>query len=227
MLINKASDWGPKPFKMLRCWKEIEGYHAFVRNKLKEIQVEGWGGYILKEKLKRIKKDLMEWHKFHSSNLGERIQNTKEKLNSLDMKFQEIVPNENDIEERLEVIASLHKMSELESSIMWQKARLKWMKEGDANVIHCIDKERVLLEEVKDIKEEIFSHFQNQYRWRIQTGPRMDNQVFKQVSEEEGELLIKNFSEEEIKKVVWDCDSEKSPGPDGISLGFIKIFGKS
>jgi len=24
--------------------------------------------------------------------------------------------------------------------------------------------------------------------------------------------------------VVWDCDSFKAPGPDGISIGFIKEF---
>ncbi|MCI40696.1 cysteine-rich receptor-like protein kinase, partial [Trifolium medium] len=27
-----------------------------------------------------------------------------------------------------------------------------------------------------------------------------------------------------MKKAVWDCDSEKSPGPDGVSFGFIKDF---
>jgi len=34
--------------------------------------------------------------------------------------------------------------------------------------------------------------------------------------------LIKPFSLEEVKQAVWDCDSFKSPGPDGISFYFIK-----
>ncbi|XP_045831124.1 uncharacterized protein LOC123922453 [Trifolium pratense] len=28
----------------------------------------------------------------------------------------------------------------------------------------------------------------------------------------------------EVKSAVWDCDSYKSPGPDGINFGFIKDF---
>jgi len=40
----------------------------------------------------------------------------------------------------------------------------------------------------------------------------------------EGVGLIKPFSMEEVKEAVWDCDSFKSPGPDGINFGFIKDF---
>ena len=36
--------------------------------------------------------------------------------------------------------------------------------------------------------------------------------------------LIGQFSEDEIKQTVWNCDSFKSPSPDGINLGFIKDF---
>jgi len=36
--------------------------------------------------------------------------------------------------------------------------------------------------------------------------------------------LIRPFIEVEVKAAVWDCDGYKSPGPDGISLGFIKEF---
>ena len=28
----------------------------------------------------------------------------------------------------------------------------------------------------------------------------------------------------EVKQAVWDCDSYKSPGPDGVSFGFTKEF---
>ena len=40
----------------------------------------------------------------------------------------------------------------------------------------------------------------------------------------EGVGLIKPFSLDEVKAAVWDCDSFKSPGPDGINFGFIKDF---
>ena len=36
--------------------------------------------------------------------------------------------------------------------------------------------------------------------------------------------MVDSFSEEEIRTAVWDCDSEKSPGPDGLNFKFIKQF---
>jgi hypothetical protein len=38
----------------------------------------------------------------------------------------------------------------------------------------------------------------------------------------EGSGLIKPFSEFEVKAAVWECDSYKSPGPDGVNFRFIK-----
>ncbi|MCI82205.1 endonuclease/exonuclease/phosphatase family protein, partial [Trifolium medium] len=48
MLVNKVADWGPKPFRMLKCWKDIESYHDFVKTKWREKKVEGWAGFTLK-----------------------------------------------------------------------------------------------------------------------------------------------------------------------------------
>jgi len=36
--------------------------------------------------------------------------------------------------------------------------------------------------------------------------------------------LIKPFSVDEVKAVVWDFDSFKSPGREGVNFGFIKEF---
>jgi hypothetical protein len=36
--------------------------------------------------------------------------------------------------------------------------------------------------------------------------------------------LISPFQEAEVKVAVWDCDSFKSPGPDGVNFGFFKDF---
>jgi hypothetical protein len=40
---------------MLKCWRDILGHHRlFVQEKWQSFQVDGWGGYVLKEKLKMI-----------------------------------------------------------------------------------------------------------------------------------------------------------------------------
>jgi len=48
--------------------------------------------------------------------------------------------------------------------------------------------------------------------------------VFNSISVAEGVDLIKPFQLKEVKDVIWDCDSFKCPGPDGINLGFFKDF---
>lgn len=35
---------------------------------------------------------------------------------------------------------------------------------------------------------------------------------------------MEQFSEEEIKNAVWDCEGDKSPGPDGFNFTFLKEF---
>ena len=52
----------------------------------------------------------------------------------------------------------------------------------------------------------------------------MGNMEFKALSGREGTGLINIFTVEEVKAAVWDCDSYKCPGPDGVSFGFIKYF---
>ncbi|MCI51418.1 cysteine-rich receptor-like protein kinase, partial [Trifolium medium] len=54
--------------------------------------------------------------------------------------------------------------------------------------------------------------------------PEVDDLQFSRLTLLEGGSLIKPFSVEEVKTAVWDCDSYKSPGPDGINFGFIKDF---
>ncbi|CAJ2672661.1 unnamed protein product [Trifolium pratense] len=54
--------------------------------------------------------------------------------------------------------------------------------------------------------------------------PGVDDLHFKRLSQVEIGGLIKPFAEDEVKQAVWDCDSYKSPGPDGINFGFVKDF---
>jgi len=52
---------------------------------------------------------------------------------------------------------------------------------------------------------------------------KLDNVSFNSILGEDNEILVGDFSEEEIGEVVWSCDSTKSPGPNGFNFGFIKF----
>lgn len=44
------------------------------------------------------------------------------------------------------------------------------------------------------------------------------------ISVEEALELEKPFEEEEVRRVVMECDGNKSPGPDGFFLCFLSIL---
>lgn len=54
--------------------------------------------------------------------------------------------------------------------------------------------------------------------------PKLYGVSFNQLSEVENELLTTGFDMEEIREAVWDCEGDKSPGPDGFNFKFIKTF---
>jgi len=70
VLSVDEQNWGPRPMRMLKCWSDFPGYQQFVRSNLQSCRIDGWGGYVLKEKLKQIKIALKDWHLTHSHNLS-------------------------------------------------------------------------------------------------------------------------------------------------------------
>ena len=83
----------------------------------------------------------------------------------------------------------------------------------------------VLVEGVDHVRGVVFSHFSNHFQGARVDRPTMEALNFRLLSHREGVGLIKPFFVEEVKAAVWDCDSFKCPGPDGISFGFIKKIG--
>lgn len=70
-------NWGPRPSRMLKCWQEMSGYKQFIKEKWQSFQVDGWGGYVLRAKLKLIKLALKEWHMVHVKNIPGKIDDLK------------------------------------------------------------------------------------------------------------------------------------------------------
>jgi hypothetical protein len=54
--------------------------------------------------------------------------------------------------------------------------------------------------------------------WR----PRMDNQAFSSIDEEEKMWLERDFEELEVWEVVKGMDGDKAPGLDGFTMAFFQ-----
>jgi len=61
--------------------------------------LDGWGGYVLKEKFKLIKLALKDCHQRHSNNLPARISNLNDRIISIEMKAESAVLLDEEIEQ--------------------------------------------------------------------------------------------------------------------------------
>lgn len=43
---------------MLKCWTDIPGYHEYMVKQLRVLRVDGWGGYVLNEKVEVNKRNV-------------------------------------------------------------------------------------------------------------------------------------------------------------------------
>jgi hypothetical protein len=175
----------------------------------------------------------------HSQNLPGRIDSLKARLSVLDAKGEAEALSEAELEDLHGISSDIHSLSRLNASIYWQQSRSTWLKEGDANTkyfhsilarrrrgntISSIQVDGVTLEGVNAVRQAVFSHFEAHFKASSADRPGVDNLVFKRLNLTECGSLTRPFLEEEVKAAVWDCDSFKSSGPDGVNFGFFKEF---
>ena len=113
------------------------------------------------------------------------------------------------------------------------------MKEGDANskffhgymssrcrqnAINVVSVDGVSVDGVQNIRAAVYQHFSSHFKSGRGERPRLEDTHFCKLTYHEAGTLTRPFVVEEVKQAVWDCDSFKSPGPDGISFDFIKHF---
>jgi len=234
-----SANWGPRPLQMLKCWSDYQGYSDFLREKWQSFNFQGWGGYVLQQKLKLMKACLKEWHTHHSQNLDGKISEVKNQVAVLDLKGESAGLQEAEVRELQDLNIRLHSMAQTQNSIQWQKSRLNWLKEGDANskffhgymsnrrrhnAINLVSVDGVSVEGVHNIRAAVFNHFSNHFKVVGANRPSVAGLPFQRLTYGEVGNLTKPFSLDEVHQAVRECDSYKSPGPDGICFGFIKEF---
>nr|GEX46632.1 RNA-directed DNA polymerase, eukaryota, reverse transcriptase zinc-binding domain protein [Tanacetum cinerariifolium] len=74
------------------------------------------------------------------------------------------------------------------------------------------------------VKYEFLDHFRNRFDKPPENRARINICFPNVLSNDQGDDLERMVTKEEVKKAVWDCGSDKSPGPDGFSFSFFRHF---
>ncbi|XP_011101000.1 uncharacterized protein LOC105179104 [Sesamum indicum] len=134
------------------------------------------------------------------------------------------------------------KAAKLEQIMLQQRAKMKWMKDGDqcSRVFFCKIGQRRVMRKILQINDEngtthtdqgevaheFVSYFQN-----LLGGTRrqftVDIRYLRPwarycITDEEASHLLLPFSPDDVKQAVFDIAEDKAPGPDGYSSGFFK-----
>ncbi|GKV30550.1 hypothetical protein SLEP1_g39351 [Rubroshorea leprosula] len=237
VLISSSMDWGPKPFRSLDCWLELKEFSSFVQEKWNSYKVEGWEGFKLKEKFKLLKNDLKKWNKEVFGHIDRKLEEIRDEIKKLDDKAENGVISSSEIEQRQTCFQQFWEWCSRKDSLLFQKSRQKWLQEGDANSkffhgciakrrkingIYGIMKNNVWIGEVSEVKTFIKEYYELKFQEDEWNRPSIEFNDLKQLSSEENNWLTAQFTEEEIKEAVWNCNGSKSPGPDGFNFNFIK-----
>ncbi|GJX18791.1 zinc finger, CCHC-type containing protein [Tanacetum coccineum] len=118
-----------------------------------------------------------------------------------------------------------------------QKAKTRWALEGDENsgFFHGIinsNRNRSHINGLNihgswttnptTLKSHIFQVYISKFKEDVISRPTFSSDHFKKLFSDDLLILDYPISDQEIKDTIWDCRSEKAPGPDGFTFKFYK-----
>ncbi|GJU52083.1 RNA-directed DNA polymerase, eukaryota, reverse transcriptase zinc-binding domain protein [Tanacetum coccineum] len=209
ILMREVSyDYGPVPFRFFHYWFEIEGFDKLVEDSWKEAPVTDSNSYLkMMKKLRYLKDKIRVWSRLNKESSNRRKRSLKYELVDLDLIIDKGVGEDTDVNRRHEVVRLLQEVEKIESLEVAQKVKIKWAIEGDEN-------------------SKFYHSVLNKKRGQlaIQNRLRMEMDFPNRINSDQKEDLGREISKEEIKRSVWDCATDKTPGPDGFTFGFYRRY---
>ncbi|GJX56652.1 RNA-directed DNA polymerase, eukaryota [Tanacetum coccineum] len=241
LLRENHYDYGPTPFWFFHHWIEMEGFCNLVEDTWKNSPCVGSNAMkILMTKLKHLKNTIREWNKNNMTCRKNVKAKYKNELKAVDRTLDSGQGAEKEIRYRSDIILKLQQCEEIDSLEMAQKAKIKWAVEGDENskFFHgMLNKKRNILnirgvmvdgvwvDEPKGVKREFFDHFSKRFCKPDECRVILSMDFPNRLQSDQRSDLEAEVTNDEIKKAVWECGTDKAPGPDGFT--FLVFFRKS
>ncbi|GKB09320.1 RNA-directed DNA polymerase, eukaryota [Tanacetum coccineum] len=240
LLRENHYDYGPTPFRFFHHWIEMEGFCNLVEDTWKNSPCVGSNAMkILMTKLKHLKNTIREWNKNNMTCRKNVKAKYKKDLEAVDRTLDSGQGAEKEIRYRSDIILKLQQCEEIDSLEMAQKAKIKWAVEGDENskFFHgMLNKKRNILnirgvmvdgvwvDEPKGVKREFFDHFSKRFCKPDECRAILSMDFPNRLQSDQRSDLEAEVTNDEIKKAVWECGTDKAPGPDGFTFGFFRKF---
>ncbi|GJZ28167.1 RNA-directed DNA polymerase, eukaryota [Tanacetum coccineum] len=240
LLRESRFDYGPSPFCFYHHWLEVDGFNNFVEDMWSVAPGNNSNPLCsMAMKLKFLKLKIKEWNQRNMKDLKSGKAKLKEDLEALDADIDKGNGTVDMVTKRSEVVNSLQEIDKLQTMEIAQKAKIKWCIEGDENSsffhgmlnkrrsqlsIRGIMVDGVWIEDPLKVKREFYQHFSNRFAKPVDQRAHINMEYPNTITLEQQIDLECDVTKEELKKAVWDCGIDKSPGPDGFTFGFYRRF---
>ena len=230
--------WGPTPFRFENMWLDHKSFKPNVTEWWRQDNSYGRPGYKFMRSLRGLKHKLLSWNKEVFEDLRVQKKKLEKRIKEIDNLEGSAVWNLNLEEERSRAKSEWYETIIKEERATMMKSKFTWAREGDANtkLFHNLMNGRRATNSIMklersngdlitgedDINQEIISFFSGLYSSSHSQFRGIDGIDWAPIAPSEAANLIRPFEEEEVKKAVFDCDGNKSPGPDGFTLAFFK-----
>lgn len=237
LTADRSDLTAPKQFRFQNMWLSHPGFKDMVSNNWMQ-PVDGGGMRALGYKLKRLKQSLRIWNREVFGNIFDRVKNLENSVAEAECNFDENPSEAN--REILNKEQALLLLALRQEECFWkQKARIKWLREGDANTkfFHETVKDRhrrqrissikntegTLLTNQKDIQSEAVKFFTNLFTAEDCSGLEVALQsISSRLSDSDIATITAIVSRQEVKEAVWALDPDSVAGPDGFSGSFYR-----
>lgn len=236
ILKLQVKDFDPIPFKLFSSWLTKKGADEIIKEALAKPIPPGPPDRRIQLKFKEVKKSLKDWVKASKQHEEMEAVNLRSTIPIIELAAEDRVLTDVEKQVRMDSYCRLKELDYQNYVGLKQKSRMKWAIDGEENSkffhgmmknnmadkrINGLSVDGVWCTDPATIKNEFQGHFKNRFCEKDSARPRLVTNSFKKLTVEQGEMLIRPFSLEEIKEGVWGCGSDKAPGPDGINFEFI------
>ena len=198
--------------------------------------IEGTPMFRLSEKIKGCRKMLANWSRTMVRATPELIRDKQNHLQDLELDESNFL--EEDVDQTRKELAELMEQEE----IYWkQRSRISWLHKGDLNtkyfhscasqrqnrntIFQLKDENNQWVSDINGMGELASRYFQNLFSTSNPTGiAKVTDGIDHIITPDMNSQLLSDFSEEEIKAVLFQMHPTKAPGPDGMSALFFQKY---
>jgi hypothetical protein len=231
----RPAKWDPGPFRFEARWLEEESCDEVVHEAWRNSEVNG--EKTIAQRLNSVAEGLRSWSKESIGDLERSIFSLKKKLEIC--RRSPISQSQINREQILK-----YKLQKLETKrdLHWkQRAHVNWLQKGDKNTkfFHSFASHRKKNNSIKKLikengevveKDEELKEVVTQYYNKLFTstaGKKLEEtiqQVSHRVTSAMNDMLLQEFTREEIREALYMMGDLKAPGPDGMPPIFYKRY---